>query len=362
MYKSRVVVGLSGGVDSSVCALLLREQGYDVHGVFMKNWEDSYEPGYCSAGQDLIDAQEVCETLSIPLHTVNFTMEYRDRVFLHFLEESRKGRTPNPDILCNKEIKFKAFLNHARRLGADFIATGHYARRVEKNGHQHLLKGLDGSKDQSYFLHTLDQSQLARALFPVGGLQKRQVRELAAKADLVTHDKKDSTGICFIGERNFREFLSHYLPTRPGLMQTPEGETVGEHGGLMFYTVGQRQGLGIGGRRADSGDPWYVIDKDLNRNILIVAQGRDHPLLYHRRLRASQLYWVAGSPPEDSGQLRAKTRYRQPDQACSLNLSDGGFAEVTFAEPQRALTPGQSVVFYAGDECLGGGIIDAALP
>lgn len=362
MNKTRVVVGLSGGVDSSVCALLLLEQGYDVHGVFMKNWEDSYEPGYCATEQDLADAQDVCDTLGIPLHTVNFTTEYREKVFRYFLAEYRRGRTPNPDILCNKEIKFKAFLNYARRFGADYIATGHYARRMAQDGRQRLLKGIDPGKDQSYFLHTLDQSQLAQALFPLGGLFKQQVRKLAARADLVTHDKKDSTGICFIGERKFREFLNRYLPVQSGPIRTPQGEIVGQHMGLMFYTLGQRQGLGIGGRHGSSGNPWYVVDKEIKNNALIVSQGRDHPLLFHRRLRASRLYWIAGSPPSTPLECAAKTRYRQPDQACVVELLDANLCEVTFAKPQRAITPGQSVVFYADDECLGGAIIDGALP
>lgn len=358
--KTRVVVGLSGGVDSSVAALLLLEQGYEVHAVFMKNWENTFEPGYCAAEEDLRDAEDVCETLGIPLHKVNFTSEYRDRVFTYFLEEYRCGRTPNPDVLCNKEIKFKAFLSYATRLGADFIATGHYARRVEQDGRQRLFKGLDPGKDQSYFLHTLDQNQLARALFPVGGLLKPRVREIAARADLVTHDKKDSTGICFIGERDFRKFLNCFLPARPGEMQSPEGETLGEHMGLMFYTLGQRQGLGIGGRRDASEAPWYVVDKDLQNNRLIVAQGREHPQLFHRRLRASKLHWIAGTPPAPPFACRAKIRYRQPDQDCLIESLEGNGCEVAFTEAQRAVTPGQSVVFYVDDECLGGGIIGAA--
>lgn len=360
MGKIRVIVGMSGGVDSSVCALLLLQQGYDVHGVFMKNWEDSYEPGYCTAGEDLDDASEVCENLGIPLHRVNFTQQYRDHVFHYFLEEYRRGRTPNPDILCNKEIKFKAFLNYAQQLGADFIATGHYARRREQDGRQSLLKGLDNHKDQSYFLYALGQHQLAKTLFPLGELHKSQVRKLAAEADLVTHDKKDSTGICFIGERNFRKFLNHYLPAQPGEIRTPSGERIGEHLGLMFYTLGQRQGLGIGGRSGDSGEAWYVVDKDPKNNRLIVAQGSHHPLLFHRRLRAVRLHWIAGEPPRLPLKCHAKTRYRQSDQACTLeNLSEEA-CQVVFNEPQRAITPGQSVVFYSGDECLGGGIIDEA--
>jgi tRNA-specific 2-thiouridylase len=359
MNKARVVVGLSGGVDSSVAALLLRRQGFDVHGVFMKNWEDSYQPGYCTAAEDLQDARAVGKTLSIPLHQVNFTREYRERVFQHFLAEYRLGRTPNPDVLCNSEIKFRAFLDYARRLGADFIATGHYARRLEKNGRQYLLKGLDRTKDQSYFLYALNQAQLARSLFPLGELEKQQVRELAKRAGLVTHDKKDSTGICFIGERDFRQFLNQYLPTRPGEMHTPDGELVGEHMGLMFYTLGQREGLGIGGRHGCGGKPWYVVAKDLARNVLIVAQGNDHPLLFHRRLRASGLNWITRQP-EAPFECWAKNRYRQPDQPCMIECFEDDNCHVLFAKPQRAITPGQSVVFYQADECLGGGVIDAA--
>jgi tRNA-specific 2-thiouridylase len=359
MPKTRIVVGLSGGVDSSVAALLLVEQGYEVHGVFMKNWEDSFETGYCSAAEDLEDARAVCETLAIPLHQVNFTAEYQERVFRYFLKEYRNGRTPNPDILCNTEIKFRAFLDYARRLGADAIATGHYVRCETRDGRQHLLKGRDPGKDQSYFLYGLNQAQLASARFPVGDLLKAEVRELAAAAGLVTHAKKDSTGICFIGERRFREFLNHYLPAQPGPIRTVDGEELGEHAGLMFHTIGQRQGLKIGGRRDGSGEPWYVVGKDLDHNTLIVAQGRNHPALFHQRLYASQLYWIAGEPPHLPLACAAKIRYRQPDQACALETLDGDCAEVCFNEPQRAVTPGQSVVFYRNDECLGGGIIDA---
>ncbi|MCP5159124.1 MAG: tRNA 2-thiouridine(34) synthase MnmA [Gammaproteobacteria bacterium] len=359
MSRTRIVVGLSGGVDSSVAALLLVEQGHEVHGVFMKNWEESFAAGYCAAAEDLDDAQAVCAALNIPLHTVNFTAEYQERVFRYFLEEYRRGRTPNPDILCNTEIKFRAFLDHARRLGADAIATGHYVRRIQRNDRQYLLKGRDHSKDQSYFLYGLDQHQLASARFPVGDLLKSQVRERAAAAGLVTHAKKDSTGICFIGERRFREFLNRYLPVQPGPIHTVDGQSIGEHAGLMFHTIGQRQGLRIGGQRAGNGEPWYVAGKDLERNILIVAQGRQHPALFHRRLYASQLHWIAGESPSQSlAGCTAKIRYRQPDQICLLEALEGDRAEVHFAEPQRAITPGQSVVFYRGDECLGGGIIE----
>ena len=359
MSKARVVVGLSGGVDSSVAALLLVEQGYEVHGVFMKNWEDSFEAGYCSAAEDLEDARAVCEVLGIPLHQVNFTAEYQERVFRYFLEEYRSGRTPNPDVLCNTEIKFRAFLDYSRRLGADAIATGHYVRCEVRTGRQHLLKGRDPGKDQSYFLHGLNQDQLASARFPIGDLLKTEVRALAAMAGLVTHAKKDSTGICFIGERRFREFLNRYLPVQPGPIYTVTGESLGEHDGLMFYTIGQRQGLKIGGRRDSSGEPWYVVDKDLNRNTLIVAQGCDHPALFHQRVRASRLHWVAGESLVVPLACMAKIRYRQPDQACVLDILNGDSAEIRFSQPQRAVTPGQSVVFYQGDECLGGGIIDA---
>ena len=358
MPKSRVVVGLSGGVDSSVAALLLLEQGFDVHGVFMKNWEDTFEAGYCAANDDLADAEDICETLGIPLHRVNFAAEYRERVFAKFLAEHQHGRTPNPDILCNTEIKFRAFLDHAHRLGADHIATGHYAR-LTHNGDSRLLKGRDPGKDQSYFLHGLRQHQLRDALFPLGELHKSEVRRIARDNDLVTHDKKDSTGICFIGERDFRAFLKQFLAVEPGPMRTPEGETVGEHEGLAFYTIGQRHGLGIGGRAGASGEPWFVIDKKLDDNVLVVAQG-EHPLLYRHVLRASRLHWISGTTPTAPQRCWAKTRYRQPDQPCVLSHVDGAECEVVFDDPQRAITPGQSVVFYAGDECLGGAVIEAA--
>ncbi|MDX1653816.1 MAG: tRNA 2-thiouridine(34) synthase MnmA [Candidatus Competibacteraceae bacterium] len=356
--KPRVVVGISGGVDSSVAALLLLEAGYEVHGVFMKNWEETFEPGYCSAGEDLRDAQDVCDTLGIPLHTVNFTAEYQQRVFAIFLEEYGRGRTPNPDILCNSEIKFKAFLKYAHTLGAEHIATGHYARRGQRDGRTILLKGLDPGKDQSYFLYALNQSQLERALFPLGELHKNQVRTRAREAELITSDKKDSTGICFIGERPFRAFLNHYLPTRPGAMETPEGETVGEHWGLMFYTLGQRQGLGLGGRAGGGGEPWYVVDKDLARNVLIVAQGGDHPRLYKDCLRVERMHWITSPPAER--ELTAKIRHRQPDQPCTLTPLEGDAWEVYFPNAQRAITPGQSLVLYRDQECLGGGVIESA--
>lgn len=360
MPAARIVVGLSGGVDSSVAALLLVEQGFDVHGVFMKNWEDSYEAGYCSAAEDLEDARAVCETLNIPLHQVNFTAEYQERVFQYFLAEYQAGRTPNPDTLCNTEIKFKAFLDHARRLGAERIATGHYARTWFRDGRWRLYKGCDTGKDQSYFLYGLQQTQLAGALFPIGDWRKEQVRARAAAAGLITHTKKDSTGICFIGERRFREFLSRYLPAQPGPIRSSEGELLGEHAGLMFHTIGQRQGLGIGGRRAGSGEPWYVTGKDLANNTLFVAQGRDHPALFQRRLYATQLHWIAGDWPPLPLRCQAKIRYRQADQPCTVEGLDGSIATVVFDEPQRAVAPGQAIVFYSGDECLGGGLIDSA--
>ncbi|PIE83210.1 MAG: tRNA 2-thiouridine(34) synthase MnmA [Candidatus Contendobacter odensis] len=360
MHKTRIIVGLSGGVDSSVAALQLIEQGHEVHGVFMKNWDDGLDTGYCSAADDLEDARAVAKTLGIPLHQVNFTAEYREHVFRYFLEEYRSGRTPNPDILCNTEIKFKAFLNHARRLGADLIATGHYARRAIQNHRYLLLKGRDPGKDQSYFLHGLNQQQLASTRFPLGELHKSEVRQRAAAARLVTHDKKDSTGICFIGERPFREFLNRFLPAQPGPIHSTDGKMLGNHNGLMFYTIGQRHGLGIGGQRHGCGDPWYVTGKDLRHNILIVAQGCHHPALLHHRLRSSQLHWISGETPIIPLRCQAKIRYRQPDQDCIIETVKHDHADIRFLKPQRAITPGQSVVFYQNEVCLGGGVIDSA--
>ena len=356
--KPRVIVGLSGGVDSSVAALRLLEQGYRVEGLFMKNWDQDDDEDYCAAAQDLADAQAVCDLLEIPLHKVSFSREYWDRVFRYFLDEYRAGRTPNPDVMCNKEIKFKAFLDHALGLGADLIATGHYARRDRTAEGYRLLKGLDGAKDQTYFLYTLGQAQLARSLFPVGELEKPAVRALARDAGLPTHAKKDSTGICFIGERRFRDFLARYLPARPGEIVTPEGETVGRHQGLMFYTLGQRQGLGIGGRADGEESPWFVAGKDLERNRLIVVQGHEHPLLMSRALEASQVHWVAGTAPALPLHCAAKVRYRQAEQACTVTAAGPDRLRVDFTLPQRAVTPGQSVVFYAGEVCLGGAIIE----
>ena len=354
-----VVVGMSGGVDSSVSALLLRQQGLSVAGMFMKNWEEDDRYGACTAETDAEDARRVAARLGITLHTRNFSAEYWDQVFEHFLAEYRAGRTPNPDILCNREIKFKVFLEHAEDLGADMIATGHYARRREVDGHWQLLKGLDGNKDQSYFLYTLGQDQLARTLFPIGDIAKPRVRELAVEHELHVHGKKDSTGICFIGERNFQAFLAEYIPARPGEIRSVDGELLGTHAGLMYYTLGQRKGLGIGGTAEGSGDPWYVVHKDLETRVLYVAQGHDHPLLFSSRLQASQSSWVAGTPPAARFRCRAKTRYRQPDQDCQV-VVDGDRLEVCFDQPQRAVTPGQSVVFYDADVCLGGAVIDAA--
>ncbi|WP_120995326.1 tRNA 2-thiouridine(34) synthase MnmA [Stutzerimonas urumqiensis] len=356
----RVIVGMSGGVDSSVSALLLLEQGYQVEGLFMKNWEEDDGTEYCTAKDDLADAQAVCETLGIKLHTANFSAEYWDNVFEHFLAEYRAGRTPNPDILCNREIKFKAFLDYALMLGADLIATGHYVRRRDRHGRCELLKGLDPNKDQSYFLHAVGGEQLARTLFPVGELEKPEVRAIAEKHGLATARKKDSTGICFIGERRFTDFLKQYLPAQPGAIETTEGVAVGQHSGLMYHTIGQRQGLGIGGLREADPTPWYVVGKDLDRNVLIVAQGNEHPMLFSGTLTASDIYWV--NPVDVSTPLRltAKVRYRQSDQACTLSRSADGYV-VTFDEPQRAVTPGQSVVFYDAEVCLGGGVIESAL-
>jgi tRNA-specific 2-thiouridylase len=355
----KVIVGMSGGVDSSVAALLLIKQGYQVEGLFMKNWDEDDGSEYCTAIADLADAQQVCDKLGIPLHTANFAADYWDNVFEHFLEEYRAGRTPNPDILCNREIKFKVFLDYAQILGADYIATGHYTRVDNATGHARLLKGLDNNKDQSYFLHAVEERAFAKSLFPVGELDKPEVRAIADKHGFVTSDKKDSTGICFIGERRFKDFLEQYIPAQPGVMETPEGVTMGEHQGLMFYTIGQRQGLGIGGVK-DSGDaPWYTLDKDLDRNVLIVGQGSEHPLLFTDHLAASGINWINGQPSAaEPLHCMAKTRYRQPDQGCSVQVDTQGSCVVSFNEPQRAVTPGQSVVFYQGDCCLGGGVIE----
>lgn len=351
-----VVVGLSGGVDSAVTALLLKQQGYEVIGLFMKNWEDDDDDEYCSSRQDLIDAVSVADSIGIPIEAVNFAKEYKDRVFSYFLREYQAGRTPNPDILCNSEIKFRAFLDHAIRLGADAMATGHYAKVREQDGQFQLLKADDDSKDQSYFLHRLNQAQLSKAMFPLGGLLKSQVREIARHHQLSNHAKKDSTGICFIGERPFREFLNRYLPTTPGEMLTPEGKVVGKHIGLSFYTIGQRQGLGIGGARDTNGEPWFVAGKHLSRNQLIVVQGHDHPALLKNELQALDLHWISGNPPDGARAYTAKTRYRQRDAACQLAVADES-TRFTFDEAQWAVTPGQSVVVYDGAVCLGGGII-----
>lgn len=357
-----IVVGMSGGVDSSVAALQLLEQGHRVTGLFMKNWDEDDGTEYCTAMQDQADAQQVCDQLGIPLKSVNFATEYWDEVFEHFLKEYAAGRTPNPDILCNREIKFKAFLDYAMDLGADAIATGHYAQiRQTADGYQ-LLKGLDPNKDQSYFLYTLGQLPLSRSQFPIGGLHKQQVREIAAHAGFKNSSKKDSTGICFIGERKFKDFLQRYLPAQSGEIHTTEGRILGQHDGLMYYTLGQRQGLGIGGQRDADNEPWYVVRKDLNQNRLIVAQGHDHPQLQSSALTAEQIDWVAGHPPADQFQCMAKTRYRQPDQSCTVHVLSEGQIQIEFDQPQRAVTPGQSVVLYDGAVCLGGGVITQTVP
>jgi tRNA-specific 2-thiouridylase len=355
-----IMVAMSGGVDSSVSALLLKESGGPVAGMFMKNWEEDDRFGTCPAEADAADAQSVADLIGIPLHRRNFAAEYWDCVFEEFLDEYRAGRTPNPDILCNREIKFRTFLDHARDLGAACIATGHYVRSDCRDGVHRLLRGRDANKDQSYFLYTIGQAQLRRTVFPVGELRKPEVRAKAEAAGLSVHGKKDSTGICFIGERNFREFLSTYIPPEPGEVRTPDGEPIAEHAGLMYYTLGQRQGLGIGGLRGYDHEPWYVLHKDLSNNVLYAGQGHDHPWLFCRNLRAGRLSWVSGSPPAAGIRLTAKVRYRQPDQACTLTeIGPGGLA-LAFEKPQRAVTAGQSVVLYDGDNCLGGGIIEWA--
>jgi tRNA-specific 2-thiouridylase len=353
----RIVVGMSGGVDSSVAALLLKRAGYDVVGLFMKNWEDDDTDEYCSTRQDLIDAAAAADAIGIDLEAVNFAAEYKDRVFADFLREYQAGRTPNPDVLCNAEIKFKAFLDHAIALGATRIATGHYAKVVQKDGRFELHRAMDLTKDQSYFLHRLNQAQLARVLFPLAELRKTEVRRIAAEARLPNHAKKDSTGICFIGERPFREFLNRYLPREPGPIVTPEGVRIGTHIGLAFYTIGQRKGIGIGGQAGSPGDAWYVAQKDLGANALVVVQGHDHLLLMKNSLQAEDASWVSGEAPAAGETRSARTRYRQADSACVVTRSEDAGIAVEFAQPQWAVTPGQSVVLYDGPVCLGGAII-----
>lgn len=349
---------MSGGVDSSVSAWLLQQQGYRVEALFMKNWEEDDSEEYCTAARDLADARSVCDTLGVTLHSVNFSAEYWDKVFLHFLAEYQAGRTPNPDILCNKEIKFTSFLECATEdLGADFIATGHYVNRTEVDGKIRLLRGLDGHKDQSYFLYTLNQAQLSRCLFPIGKLTKSNVRSIAAALGLATANKKDSTGICFIGKRKFRNFLSRYLPVQTGSIMSVDGQVLGCHEGVIFYTLGQRKGLGIGGMRDGSEDPWYVVDKDIKNNQLIVAQGHEHPRLMSIGIVASHLHWIGRKSLTGTLCCTVKTRYRQQDIDCLVTPLSSGDVQVTFDKPVAAVTPGQSVVFYLAERCLGGGII-----
>lgn len=354
---TNIIVGMSGGVDSSVTAYLLKQAGHLVRGIFMKNWEGDDTDTFCPAAQDLADAQAVCDQLDIELAVVNFSKEYWERVFSHFLMEYRAGRTPNPDILCNKEIKFNAFLAYAKQRDAEYIATGHYVSKRHDATGTYLLKGSDPAKDQSYFLHALDESQIAQSIFPVGDLPKIAVRKIAEELGLTNHAKKDSTGICFIGERKFKAFLNEYLPAQPGVIETLEGDVIGQHDGLMFFTMGQRQGLAIGGQKNKDESPWYVAAKDLKRNVLIVVQGNEHPALFKPSLIVSQMHWI-NQPPTLPITAFAKTRYRQADQACVVTALPDGRYYVEFEQPQRAITPGQSCVFYQGDICLGGGIIN----
>lgn len=351
---TRVVVGMSGGVDSSVAALILKQQGYDVIGIFMKNWDDTDEFGVCTATEDYEDVIRVCNQIGIPYYAVNFEKEYWDKVFTYFLDEYKAGRTPNPDVMCNKEIKFKAFLDHAITLGADYLATGHYARVNYRDEEFKLLRGIDDNKDQTYFLNQLGQNQLSRVMFPIGNIEKPRVRELAKEANLATATKKDSTGICFIGERNFKDFLGNYLPAKPGNMETLDGEVKGKHDGLMYYTIGQRHGLGIGG----SGEPWFVVGKNLKENILYVDQGFHNDLLYSDSITATNISWVSNEIPKSALKCTAKFRYRQPDSGVTVQMVNQNSAKVIFDKPVRAVTPGQAVVFYNGEECLGGGTID----
>ncbi|MCH9770028.1 MAG: tRNA 2-thiouridine(34) synthase MnmA [Gammaproteobacteria bacterium] len=355
--NAKIVVGLSGGVDSAVTALLLKEQGYAVSAIFMQNWETDNDDPHCTAEQDLNDARKITKQLDIDLQVVNFSKDYWHKVFQYCLDEFNAGRTPNPDIWCNKEIKFNTFLKHTLDIGADYLATGHYARIAKQDDKYELLKGLDNSKDQSYFLYTLGQFELAHSLFPLGGLEKTKVREIAKAHKLANYAKKDSTGICFIGERKFKDFLKEFLLAQPGEMQTPDGKTIGQHDGLMFYTIGQRQGLNIGGLKNAKDAPWYVLDKNIKENVLIVGQGSEHPLLFKSALICQQFDWVSGTAPKPPFNCRAKIRYRQQDQACKVTALNAKQLKIEFTEPQRAITPGQSIVFYQNDICLGGGII-----
>ena len=358
----KVICGMSGGVDSSVSAFILQQQGYQVEGLFMKNWEEDDDTDYCTAAADLADAQAVCDKLGIKLHKINFAAEYWDNVFEHFLSEYKAGRTPNPDILCNKEIKFKAFLEYAAEdLGANYIATGHYVRRRGTDDNAQLLRGLDANKDQSYFLYTLSSKQVGQSLFPVGDIEKPIVRAIAEDLGLITAKKKDSTGICFIGERKFKDFLARYLPAQPGNIRTVEGDIIGRHDGLMYHTLGQRKGLGIGGVKGASEEAWYVVEKDLVNNELIVAQGHDHSALLSTGLIAQQLHWVDRQPVREPLRCTVKTRYRQTDVPCTIEPIDDESIKVIFDEPQIAVTPGQSAVFYLDEVCLGGGIIEQQL-
>jgi len=354
----KVIVGMSGGVDSSVAAWLLKEQGYQVEGLFMKNWEQDDKDGYCAAAQDLADATAVCEQLGIPLHAVNFSKDYWQRVFSYFLTEYEKARTPNPDVLCNKEIKFNAFLNHALSLGADFIATGHYAKVKHEGGIGKLYKAKDRDKDQTYFLHAVAPEALGKTLFPIGDYLKPEIRAFAKELGLVTHAKKDSTGICFIGEKRFKTFLNEYMLAKPGKIQSTQGETLGQHDGLMFYTYGQRQGLGIGGSRDGTEEPWYVVDKDTATNTLIVAQGTKHPMLYAQGLLSGPIHWLADYKDALPLTCYAKTRYRQAEQACVISPFQNNQHCIMFSTPQRAITPGQFIVLYDKNQCLGGATIE----
>ncbi len=358
--NTRVVVGMSGGVDSAVAALLLKRQGYDVLGVFMRNWDEKDENGVCSADEDYTYVRQVCDKIDIPYYSVNFVKEYKERVFSYFLDEYKKGRTPNPDVICNKEIKFKAFLDFAMKLEAKYLATGHYARAAISNGRHALLRGKDNNKDQSYFLYTLGQSQLSRVMFPVGDIQKSEVRKIAKEAILPNAERRDSMGICFIGERDFKKFLLNYIPAQPGdIVDVNTSKVIGFHDGLMFHTLGQRKGLGIGGQKTGSDLPWFVAGKNIKDNILLAAQG-EHPMLYSSKCVLTDLSWVNGNAPSDIFSCTVKTRYRQKDIECSIKLT-ADKAEVMFEKPTKAVTPGQHAVFYDGDICLGGGIIDSTI-